>query len=593
MSSQAEYIALVGLAAKFAGAAGAEEFWRNLVNGVDAVRFLSDDELLASGVAPALVANSSYVRAVAEPDDLELFDAGFFNFTPRDAAMLDPQIRMFLEVAHSAVEDAGYDPHRVGDGMGVFGAVGTNRYLNRHVRPGTRYEPTSPGAWTLSTLSDPDYVATHLSYRFGFLGPSLTVSTACSSSAVAVHLACQALRTGECDLAIAAGAEAEIPPHAGYLWHPGGPLSPDGRCRPFDHQAAGTLFGSGAGAVMLKRLDQAIADGDHIRAVVRASAVTNDGGAKAGFTAPGVPGQVRAIREAMLLAEVDATAVSYVEAHATGTLLGDPIEVAALGKAYQPLGADRLTRPVSLGSVKGNIGHLGHAAGIASLIKLALCLENQTLVPTANFTEPNPRMSLHQTPFTIGSHAEPWRTDDGRPRIAGLSSFGFGGTNVHMVVEEGPVPRHTPSDDRHRIVVCSAQSVEAARAYQERLGAHLAQLSPGRFADTVGVLQEGRTPYPVRAAVVAGDAREAAEALAVAPLGTAAEARPVAFLFPGQAAQHRAMAAGLYGADRTFTDTIDACIDEFASHGVHLGNRWRIADDATLADTAIAQPLLF
>jgi phthiocerol/phenolphthiocerol synthesis type-I polyketide synthase E len=593
MSSQAEHIALVGLAAKLPGAAGAAQFWRNLVDGVDAVRFLSDDELLASGVAAALVADSSYVRAVAEPDDLELFDAGFFNFTPRDAAMLDPQIRMFLEVAHSAVEDAGYDPHRVGDGMGVFGAVGTNRYLNLHVRPATGYEPASPGAWTLNTLSEPDYAATHLSYRFGFLGPSMTVSTACSSSAVAVHLACQALRTGECDLAIAAGAEAEMPPHCGYQWFPGGPLAPDGRCRPFDRRAAGTLFGTGAGAVVLKRLDEAIADGDHIRAVIRASAMTNDGGDKAGFTAPAVLGQVRAIREAMLLADVDATAVSFVEAHATGTPLGDPIEVAALTRAYRSLGADRMTRSLPLGSVKGNIGHLGHAAGIASLVKLALCLENRTLVPTANFTEPNPRMSLHQTPFTIGSCAEPWRTDDGRPRIAGLSSFGFGGTNVHLVVEEGPVPRRTASAARPRIVVCSAQSTEAARAYQERLGAHLAQLSPDRFADTVGVLQEGRTPYPVRAAVVAGDAREAAEALVAAPLGTAADARPVAFLFPGQAAQHKAMAAGLYGADRTFTETLHACIDEFASHEVRLGDRWRNADDATLAQTAIAQPLLF
>ncbi|MFI5957611.1 SDR family NAD(P)-dependent oxidoreductase [Cryptosporangium sp. NPDC051539] len=597
MRGPSDSVAVVGLAARFPGASDAEQFWRNLRAGAEAIGFPSDPELLAAGVPAALLAESDYVKAFAEAPDLERFDAEFFGFTPRDATLLDPQIRLFLEVGHSAIEDAGYDPHRIADGTGVFGAVGNNRYVDLHVRDPQRYETTSAEGATLSTLSHPDYASTRLSYRFGFNGPSLTVSTACSSSAVAVHLACQALRTGECDVAVAAGSEVEMPAHSGYWWEPDGPLSPDGHCRPFDHRAAGTIFGTGAGAVVLKRLDDALADGDHVRAVIRASATTNDGSAKAGFTAPGVAGQVRVIREAMLLADVDATDVSFVEAHATGTPLGDPIEVAALTQAYRSLGADRRTDPVVLGSVKGNIGHLGHASGIASLIKLVLCLENEELVPTANFAGPNPRMAIADTPFVIGDRTRAWARSAARPRIAGLSSFGFGGTNAHLVVEEAPVrPRPEPAE-RPRVVVSSARTVEAARSQRAQLSARFDRLAPADYADAVATLQDGRTPHALRSAVVAATAGEAATELAALSArpepDRSGAPRPVVFLFPGQAAQYPAMGAGLHGLDSAFTSALDSCFEQFARCGCELGERWRTAGPDELADTALVQPLLF
>ncbi|SPT57301.1 type I polyketide synthase [Actinomadura madurae] len=592
MSNHTDGIALIGLAARLPGAADAARFWDNLRTGHEAVRFPSDEELLAAGVPASMLADSGYVKAVAETPELEMFDADFFGFTPRDATLLDPQIRLFLEVGHTAVEDAGYDPARIADGAGVFGAVGVNRYLDLHVRRPTGYEANSSGNAALSTLSHPDYAATHLAYRFGFRGPALTVSTACSSSAVAVHLACQALRTGECDIAVAAGSEVEMPAHSGYLWDPGGPLSPDGHVRPFDHRAAGTVFGTGAGAVVLKRLDDALADGDRVRAVIRASAMSNDGAAKAGFTTPGVSGQVQAVREAMVLAGVEAPDVSFIEAHATGTPLGDPIEVTALAQAHRPLGADRIDSPIVLGSVKGNIGHLGHASGIASLIKLVLCIEHEQLVPTVNFAEPNPRLSLDTTPFVIGDRTTPWPRDAARPRIAGLSSFGFGGTNVHLVVQEGPPVRHSPAARRPQVIVLSARTPEAARVYQERAAAALDGAGAGQYADTAGVLQDGRTRHAARSAVVARDAAEAARTLPAAPIRTG-DALPVIFAFPGQAAQYPAMAADLHGADPVFTEAMDTCLEAFAQHGVRLEGHWRDPDASALADTTVAQPLLF
>jgi acyl transferase domain-containing protein len=592
MTEQADGIAVVGLAAWFPGARDAREFWRNLAAGREAVRFPADEELRAAGVPDDLLADPDYVKAVVEAPDLGMFDAEFFGFTPRDAAVLDPQIRMFLEVAHRAVEDAGYDPHRIGDGTGVFGGVGVNRYVDLHVRDSSGYAPNSTEGAALSTLTHPDYLATHLSYRFGFRGPAMTVSTACSSSAMAVHLACQALRTGECDLVLAGGSEAEIPVHSGYLWSPGGPMSPDGHCRPFDRQAAGTVFGTGAGAVLLKRLGDALADGDDIRAVIRGSATTNDGSAKAGFTAPGVAGQAAAVREAMLVAGVTAPEVSYLEAHATGTALGDPIEVAALGNAYRSLHANRRTEPVLMSSVKGNIGHLGHASGVASLIKLVLCLEHEQRAATANFTEPNPRLELADSPFEVTNEPRPWPKVAGRPRLAGLNSSGFGGTNVHLVVEEAPAVEPAPRAVRPRVVVWSGRQPAAEHAYRDVLAAHLAE-RPDRFADTVGVLQDGRTPHRNRAAVVAQDAAGAAAAIAAGPVVGAGEPepRPVALVFPGQAAQHALMAAGLYGVDPAFTETLDACFTHFTQLGVPLRDRWLAGEELT--DTTLAQPLLF
>ncbi|MFC4015626.1 SDR family NAD(P)-dependent oxidoreductase [Nonomuraea purpurea] len=584
-SNPDDCVAVIGLAGRFPGALDVEQFWQNLDEGREALTFPSDEELLAAGVSPRLLADPRYVRAAAQAPGLDMFDAGFFGFTPRDATVLDPQIRLFLEVAHSAIEHAGYDPYRIGGEVGVFGTAGDSRY--REALPRQELDAVA-GGMAASALTQGDYLSTHLSYRFGFRGPSLTVSTACSSSAVAVHLACQALRTGECDVAVAGGAAVEAPLHHGYRWDTDGPLSRDGHVRPFDARANGTVFGMGGGAVVLKRLSDALADRDHIWAVVRASAMNNDGAAKAGFSAPSVAGQVAVIREAMTLAEVTSSDVSYVEAHATGTLLGDPIEVAALSRAYRSMNGRGHAGGVVLSSVKGNVGHLGHAAGVTSLIKLALCLEHGRRAATVNFADANPRLELDETPFTVSGTTLPWDRRAERPRVAAMSSLGIGGTNVHLIVQEGPDTVRTAAPERPRVVIWSARDDAALHAYEQRLAARLRRHGERDFADMAGTLQDGRTPHSVRAALVARSAQESAEALHAGRVvrGRAgASPRPVAFLFPGQGTRHTRIAAGLYGVDETFSATMDTCLDLFAGHGLHLRDAW-------LSDDEPAQPLL-
>ena len=596
-----DLVAVIGLACRVPGARDATEFWRNLRDGVESVRFLTEDDLRVAGVAESRIADPQYVRVVAEAEDIDMLDAGLFGLTPREATNADPQIRMFLEICHSAVEHAGYDPLRVGVSTGVYGSMGGgSRYQQLYL--GTGDHTLSSARMASSVLNMPDYLSTLVSYKFGFRGPSLTVHTACSSSLVTVHLAAQALRLGECDMAVAGGTDVVFPVGQGYQWDDGSPVSPDGHCRPFDARAHGTVFGSGAGAVVLKRLDDALADGDEILAVLRGTAVNNDGNTKVGFTAPGVPGQAAAVREAMLVAGVVPADISYVEAHSTGTPLGDPVEITALARAYESLagGPPDLAERIPISSVKGNVGHLGHAAGITSLIKVVLCLVNEQRAGTANFTEANPQLKLDDTPFTVTGAALPWPRTDGRPRAAAVSALGFGGTNAHAVLEEGPARTRTATDGRPRVLVWSGRSAEAAAAYQERLAGHLTATGDTDFVDLTSTLQDGRTALPVRGAVVAADSAAALTALAEDKvLRSAAEAGgrrgvpDVAFLFPGQAAQQPAMALGLYGEQPAFTSALIACLDLFAEHGLALADPWRTADAAALADTRLAQPLLF
>ncbi|QKG18652.1 type I polyketide synthase [Actinomadura verrucosospora] len=595
-----DHIAVVGIGGRFPGAAGLPEFWANLLDGKDAVRFHTDDDLRAAGVPAGVLARPGYVRASIEAPDLEYFDAALFGFTPRDADILDPQIRMFLESAHSAIEHAGYDPHKIPE-TGVFGTVGMNRYLDMHVLRG--YQPTSTTGLATGTLSYPDYTATHLAYRFGFRGPAMSVSAACSSSALAVHLACQSLLSGECDAAVAGGAELEVPVHHGYQWDSGGLLSPDGRCRPFDAEAAGTVFGSGAGAVLLKRYGDAVADHDTIWAVIRASAVNNDGAAKAGFSAPGLAGQIAVVTEALQLAGVGPGDLSYVEAHATGTVLGDPIEVAALTQAFTRLGlgADA-GEPIVLSSIKGNVGHLGHASGVVSLIKTCLALRHEQLPATANFAQPNPRLQLDRTPFEVRAETTPWPRVPGRPRRAGLNSLGIGGTNVHLVIEEAPEPERRAADARPQLLVWSAGSEEGGGRLRAALADAAAGLDATGVHDLAATLQEGRTVHAERAAVVAAPGGAAA-ALRDAPAirRTGGQPRDVAFLFPGQGAQHVGMARALHAARPDFAAHVDDCLDRFADLPGDLAvpdlrEVWAAEDDGAgdrLADTRYAQPLLF
>ncbi|MCT9932201.1 SDR family NAD(P)-dependent oxidoreductase [Planotetraspora sp. A-T 1434] len=640
------HVAIIGVAGRFPGAGDAEQYWANLRDGVESIAFPTDDELWAAGVPRDLLNQTGYVKAVASAPDVENFDAAFFGYTPREAAHSDPQIRMFLEVAHSALENAGFNPYAIDGDVGVYATSGTNRYIDLHLRYMGDVSATS--SFMLSSLNNIDYVASTVAYKFSLRGPAITLSTACSSSLVAVHLAAQALRNGECDVALAGGVDVEFPVAHGYLWEEGGPVSRDGHVRPFDVKANGTLFGTGCGAVVLKRLDDALADGDTILAVIRGSAVNNDGSDKAGFSAPSLNGQAAAVAQALGMAGVSPADVSYVEAHATGTPLGDPIEVAALDRAFRAVsgslagGADLAPGSCALSSVKGNVGHLGHAAGIASLIKAAYALRHGEIPATANFTEPNPKLRIQETPFYVADRLVPWPRKPDRPRFAGVSSFGVGGTNCHVVLAEGPSAAPAQQEERPRIVVWSAKAEAAELAYRDRLAAHLREKDEENFPAVVSTLQEGRRAYPIRRAIVAGSAAEAVSALtgsgagfgagsgagsrAVSEVGPgvasgagsgaasgagsgvvsrvvsrlvsgvvegAAERRDVVFAFPGQGAQQVAMALGLHGSDDAFTRAFDDVLGLFAGHGLELADPWREADAAQLAEATLAQPLLF
>jgi acyl transferase domain-containing protein len=427
-------IAVIGMACRFPGAPNLQEFWNRLAEGAELIVPLSDDELLAAGVEPVLLDNPSYVKADGVLAGADLFDAAFFGYTPREAELMDPQLRLFLEIAWEAMETGGYSRDLLSARVGVYAGAGINTYLlsNLYTNPAVI---ESVGSFQTTILNDRDYLPLHVSYKLNLNGPSVNVQTACSTSLVAVHLACQSLLGRECDLALAGGTSIRVPQGRGYLHEEGGILSPDGHCRAFDEKAAGTISSSGAGAVLLKRLDDAIADRDFVFATIKGTAVNNDGGLKAGFTAPAVQGQAAVIEEALAMAGVRADTVSYVETHGTGTPLGDPIEIAALTEAFR-----RHTNGkqfCAIGSVKTNVGHFDAAAGIAGLIKTVLALTHRQIPPSLNFERPNPRIDFDNSPFFVNTSLCDWEAS-GAPRCAGVSSFGIGGTNAHVVLEQAP-----------------------------------------------------------------------------------------------------------------------------------------------------------
>ncbi|GHG75403.1 non-ribosomal peptide synthetase/type I polyketide synthase [Comamonas sp. JC664] len=556
-------IAIIGMSCRLPGAASPSEFWRNLMAGVESVDSFTDDELLAAGVSPEAFRDPGYVRASAVMDGFDMFDAEFFSLTPREARALDPQQRVFLECAWEALEDAGYPPSEQKGLVGVYAGKSVSHY--RYPYP----DLTKPlGFFQDLMAQDKDFLATQVSYKLDLRGPSVNLQTACSTSLVAVSAACAALLDGSCDLALAGGIAIKVPHRVGYLFEEGSVFSRDGHCRPFDAKANGTIPGSGAGIVVLKRLSQALADGDRVLAVIKGSAINNDGHRKVGFMAPGVDGQTDVVRRAHQHAKVDPRSISYVEAHGTGTAIGDPIEVAALTEAF---GAQVPAQSCAIGSVKGNIGHLDSAAGIAGLIKVVMALQHRTLPPTLHYETPNPRLELHRTPFYVVDKARPWRVADGVLR-AGLSSFGIGGTNAHMVLEEAPrqvtVEASTGLPDRSRhVLTLSARNPEALRAlagrYREVLEA------PGvSLADVCFSANTGRVAFDHRLAVVGAEAAQVAEALAAGerkeehPLlaqGTAdtKQALKVAFLFSGQGSQYVGAARELYQTHPGFRRRID------------------------------------
>ncbi|MFI6737126.1 SDR family NAD(P)-dependent oxidoreductase [Nonomuraea sp. NPDC050451] len=589
MGNLVEPIAIIGMAGRFPAAADTRQLWRNLLAGEEAVRFPSEDELRSSGVSREALDDAAYVRAVAEPEGIDLFDAEFFRLTRREAEACDPQLRLYLETSHAAVENAGYDASRLGR-AGVFSSVAANRYGIGRVL-GNLEALRSATGMAAGMWNNPDSASTLVSYKLNLNGPSMTVQSACSSSLVAVHLAVNALRLHECDVALAGGADVEFPVGHGYWWAQDGPLSRDGHCRPFDAAASGTIFGSGVGVVVLKRLADAVADGDRISAVIRAVAVNNDGANKVGFTAPSADRQAEVVLRAMEVAGVGPEDIGYVEAHATATRLGDAIEISALKKAFGAA-SGLATGRCPIGSIKGNVGHLGHAAGITSLIKAALSLDHEQIPASINLEEVNPLLGLGDSPFFVNDTLRPWPRSAGRRRLAGVSSFGIGGTNAHAILEEAPVRAADPAPGPTQLIVWSGRTPSAAEAYPQRL-ARAFEESADPLSSVSFTLQKGRTPHPVRGAVVAESMSDAAAAVLdhtrriVTPEEQAD--RSTVFLFPGEGAQHAGMAAELCRTEPAFSAALDECFDLFEAHG--LAPR-QIREEAW-EDTTVAQPLLF
>ena len=593
-------VAIVGMAGRFPGAPDLERFWESLRSGRESITRFSDAELIEAGVDPELVGDGRYVKARPVLDDADRFDARLFGISPREAELLDPQHRLFLECSWLALEDAGRAGEADAQRTGVFGGTCINTYLTHLV--GRLGGSESAGRLQALMGNDKDYLATRVSYKLGLEGPSMTVQTACSTSLVAVHLAGQSLLTGECDLAIAGGVTVRVPQRVGYLYQEGEIFSPDGHCRTFDADGAGTVFGSGVGVVVLKRLADAERDRDRVRAVILGSAVNNDGSRKVGYSAPRVETQARVISSAHRMADVDPWTIDYVEAHGTATPLGDPIEIEALKRAF---GDGRTDRRCWLGSVKTNVGHLETAAGVAGLVKTVLALEHRTLPPSLHFRRPNPSIQLDATPFRVVDRLTEWRRGEA-PRRAGVSSFGIGGTNAHVVLEEAPPAPPSGPARSWQLLRLSARTRSALDASAAALTRRLEGASSRELSDCAYTLWTGRRILPHRRAVVCSDADGACRALEGSDAAGAAEGfaedldRPVLFLFPGQGSQHPDMGRRLWEEEPTFREWIDRCSERLVPElGLDLrevlypepAERERAA--ARLSETAVAQPALF
>ncbi len=589
MSTPDNAIAVVGMAGKFPGANSVSAFWDNLRRGKESIVTLSEQQLRDAGISDKVLANPAYVRRAPIVDGVDEFDAGFFGFPPLIARSLDPQHRLFLQCAWHALEDAGCDPGRFDGSIGVYGTSSPSGYLLHNLL--SHHDPNAVLAeglnWDQLSMflqNDKDFLATRISHQFNLRGPSLAVQTACSSSLVAVHLACMSLLSGECDMALAGGVSLCVPHHVGYWHSPGQMLSAVGHCRPFDVRADGTVFGSGVGMVALKPLQAAIDAGDRIHAVIRGSAINNDGSVKMGFAAPSAPAQADCIAEAHAVSGIDSSTVSYVETHGTGTPLGDPIEISGLRTAFEVSEATRAA-PCVLGSVKSNIGHLEVAAGIAALIKTILCLKNKAIPATLHYTSPNPELHLDETPFTVQSKYGPWESDG--VRRAGVSSFGIGGTNAHVVMEEWPA--EAPENPAHaeptgpQVLLLSAQTTAALGESRTALATALAGPHGPDLSDVAFTLAGRRKHNVTMAAVVrdrehavtllraaehdnvfVGESADGAEKASEKGQPTAASGSDrVVFLFPGQGAQHVGMAKGLYDTEPVFAENFDTCAAGF------------------------------
>jgi acyl transferase domain-containing protein len=599
MSESIEEIAIIGMAGRFPGAKNIEEFWQNLSSGVESISYFTDDELTAAGINSSFINDKNYVKSGCILEDIELFDAAFFDINPKEAETTDPQQRLFLECAYTALENAGYDSTRCKERIGVYAGASHNNYLSFDLNKDSVGSVT---CYQTSIGNDKDYLATRLSYKLNLTGPSLTVQTACSTSLVSITLACQSLLNYQCDMALAGGVSIHIPQKTGYLHEPGGTLSPDGHCYAFDTKAQGITIGNGLGVVVLKRLSEAVADGDYIHAVIKGAAINNDGAAKVGFTAPSVDGQAEAIAEAMILAEVEPDTISYIETHGTGTTLGDPIEIAALTKVFRAHTEQKGF--CTIGSVKTNIGHLDAAAGVAGLIKTVLALQHQQIPPSLNFEQPNPKIDFANSPFYVNTKLTQWKPGF-TPRRAGVSSLGMGGTNAHVILEEAPfLEQGAGSREQGRsyqLLVLSAKTETALETATTNLLNHLQQNPDLNLADVAYTLQVGRREFNYRRMLVCQNTKDAVNALNISVTRYQESGhRAIAFMFPGQGAQYVDMGKELYQTEAIFQEQVDLCCQLLQPHlGLDLRSLLYPQESELpaaaekLKQTAIAQPALF
>ena len=592
-------IAVIGMSGRFPGARNLDQFWQNLRDGVESISWFSKEELLAAGVGSHLVNRPGYVRAKGIVEDADLFDASFFAFNPAEASVLDPQQRLFMECAWEAIEDAGYDSEAYEGLIGMFaGASQSNYMLNVFKNPLVQVD-----FYTLGIANSNDHLPTRTSYKLNLRGPSVSVQTACSTSLVAIHMACQSLLSYQCDMALAGGVSITVPLKAGYPYIEGGIDSPDGHCKAFDANANGTVSGSGVGVVLLKLLSNAIADGDVIHGVILGSAINNDGSLKVGYTAPSVDGQAAVITMAQAVAEVEPDTISYVETHGTGTYLGDPVEISALTQAFR----DRSERKnfCAIGSVKTNIGHADAAAGVAGLIKTLLSLKHRQIPASLHYQSPNPQIDFANSPFFVNTKLTEWETGE-LPRRAGVSSFGIGGTNAHVIVEEAPAIEASIPARAVQLVLLSAKTEQALDVATANLAAHLKRHPDLDLADTAYTLQVGRRHFKHRRMLVCRDVADAAAALEtkdkkrVFMSFTAQEQLPVTFMFPGQGSQYVNMGRELYESEEVFAAQVDLCSELLQPHlGVDLRSLLypsaeAVADtEQKLDQTQFTQPALF
>ncbi|MBW4677591.1 MAG: acyltransferase domain-containing protein [Desmonostoc geniculatum HA4340-LM1] len=554
-------IAIIGMAGRFPGANRVDSFWQNLRDGVESISFFTDEELISAGLDQSLLNEPNYVKASGVLEDIEFFDASFFGFSPREAEITDPQHRLFIECVWSALENAGYNSETYSGQIGLFAGVAASNYLLSNLYSNLDLME-SVDNYQILIGNDKDFLPTQISYKLNLRGPSINVQTACSTSLVAIHLACQSLLNGESDIALAGGVSVTMLKKNGYHYQQGGIQSPDGHCRAFDAQAQGTVGGNGLGVVILKRLEDAISDGDYIHAVIKGSAVNNDGSLKVGYTAPSVDGQRGVILEALALADVDPETISYVETHGTGTVLGDPIEIKALTQAFRASTNEKGF--CAIGSVKTNVGHLDTAAGVTGLIKTVLALKHKQIPPSLHFEKPNPQIDFANSPFYVNTKLTEWKSN-GTPRRAGVSSFGIGGTNAHIILEEAPAIKTSDPSRPWQLLTVSAKTDTALDAATDQLHDYLEQNPDTPLADVAYTLLVGRRAFDYRRIIICHSLDDAVKSLNHQDRQRIFSHHhkpghcPVIFMFSGQGSQYANMGRELYELEPTFRKHVDIC----------------------------------